>query len=170
MIGCRCPDEEVAMAALTLDEVIAIKNAHEHELFAKPNVHGVGVGSRFVGGEMTDEFAIFVYVTKKSEAPGPDRIPDMIEGVSVVVVEEPRATLYVDAVSRTQSERLRFSPTEEQRPLFGGISVGPCRLDISGTLGLIMSDGAAPYALSCHHVLYGLDKKGKIGDTVTQPG
>ena len=167
------------MAEKTLDEVIAIKNAHEAELLAKPNVHGVGVGSRRVGGVITDDFAIFVYVTKKSDQPGPDRIPDTIDGVSVEVVEEPRMELHVEAFRATEAETkeqvLNFEPTDEQRPVFGGISIGPCRFVdgnkvTAGTLGLIVRGQGRDLALSNFHVLYSDDGQGKQGDSVTQPG
>lgn len=64
-------------------------------------------------------------------------------------------------------------PTDEVRPLVGGLSVGTDPPSRTGTLGGILSDGHKRFALSCAHVL---DTKGaattqpSAGDSATQVG
>lgn len=72
------------------EHVKAVKQAHERELMQKPNVIGVGVGLRQVGGAQTDTLAVVVLVEHK--LPGiqiapKDLIPAEIEGVPVDVQE-----------------------------------------------------------------------------------
>ncbi|MBE9472041.1 MAG: hypothetical protein IMY75_08060 [Chloroflexi bacterium] len=81
---------------LDLEQVRAVKTAHEADLMRKANVVGVGIGLRQQGGRPTGELAIVVSVTRKVSlsqlAPGDviprelDRIP-----VDVQVVGELRA-------------------------------------------------------------------------------
>ena len=79
-----------------LEQVRAVKTAHEADLMRKANVVGVGIGLRQQGGKPTGGLAIVVSVTRKVHlsqlAPGDviprelDRIP-----VDVQVVGELRA-------------------------------------------------------------------------------
>lgn len=81
---------------LDLEQVRAVKTAHEADLMRKANVVGVGIGLRQQGGKPTGVLAIVVSVTRKVHlsqlAPGDviprelDRIP-----VDVQVVGELRA-------------------------------------------------------------------------------
>jgi L-asparaginase II len=71
-----------------VEQVRAVKVAHEKHLMAKANVVGVGVGLRQRDGKFTDEVCIVVSVRKKvpSEQLSPDdRIPTQIDGVPVDV-------------------------------------------------------------------------------------
>jgi tartrate dehydratase alpha subunit/fumarate hydratase class I-like protein len=68
----------------------AVKRAHEEELLQKPNVVGVGVGLRQLGGEITDTVAVVVMVRRKhprAKLVTEDLIPVEIEGVPVDVQE-----------------------------------------------------------------------------------
>ena len=72
------------------ERVKAVKHAHEHELMQKPNVIGVGVGLRQIGGQQTDELAVVVLVTHKLpsiQLAPEDTIPAQIEGVPIDVQE-----------------------------------------------------------------------------------
>lgn len=70
--------------------ILEVKKAHEEELLAKPNVVGVGVGFRRVGGEATHTPALVVMVSQKLPPAllnPEDRIPSWIEGIPVDVQE-----------------------------------------------------------------------------------
>lgn len=81
---------------LDLEQVRAVKTAHEADLMRKANVVGVGIGLRQQGGRPTGELAIVVSVTRKVSlsqlAPG-DVIPRELGRipVDVQVVGELRA-------------------------------------------------------------------------------
>jgi hypothetical protein len=72
------------------DRVLAVKNQYENELMDKPNVVGVGIGFRKVGGIQTNTLSLVVMVTQKipqSQLDPTDQIPAVIEGVPVDVQE-----------------------------------------------------------------------------------
>jgi len=72
------------------EQAKAVKQAHEQELLAKPNVVGVGVGLRQQQGKFTDDVAIVVMVSQKKPSPQlkqEDVIPAEIDGVPVDVQE-----------------------------------------------------------------------------------
>jgi hypothetical protein len=72
------------------ERVRSIKQAHEHELMSIPNVTGVGVGYRRVGGRPTDQPAIIVSVRHKlapDELDASEMIPHELDGVPVDVQE-----------------------------------------------------------------------------------
>lgn len=71
-------------------EVLMVKESHESELMGKSNVVGVGVGLRKAAGQLTDEIAVVVMVSKKvdEDALDPnDRIPHLLDSVPVDVQE-----------------------------------------------------------------------------------
>ena len=75
---------------VTLDWVRQVKAKHEGMLLSKRNVVGVGIGFREKGGQMTDEMALIVSVTKKlpaGELSAADQIPTEIEDVPIDVKE-----------------------------------------------------------------------------------
>jgi len=79
------------------ERVLAVKRAHEHELLAKPNVVGVGVGYRQTGGQPTGTLALVVMVTQKlppSLLAPEDQIPVWIEDVPVDVQEVGEITAF----------------------------------------------------------------------------
>lgn len=73
-----------------------VKQIHERDLLAKPNVVGVGIGFRERDGQRTEEPAIVVSVTRKMPSALLDKddlIPAELDGVPVDVrgIGEPRA-------------------------------------------------------------------------------
>jgi hypothetical protein len=71
-----------------VEQLKAIKAAHESELMNKANVVGVAVGLRQRRGALTSEPAIVVSVTHKvpsSELASEDVIPSTLDGVPVDV-------------------------------------------------------------------------------------
>ena len=69
---------------------LRVKDEHESDLLAKPNVLGLGVGFRHRGGERLDEITIVVMVRRKvpsAQLAPADRIPSEIDGVPVDVHE-----------------------------------------------------------------------------------
>lgn len=74
----------------TLDWIRRVKEKYETLLLSKKNVIGVGIGFREKDGQMTDQMALIVSVSKKlsmSEVSAADFIPIKIEGVPVDVKE-----------------------------------------------------------------------------------
>ena len=72
-----------------MEKALAVKRRHERLLLKFPNVVGVGIGYKQVGGQPTDEIAIVVSVSRKVPAaqlrPG-QGVPYRLEGVPVDVV------------------------------------------------------------------------------------
>jgi hypothetical protein len=67
-----------------------VKEAYGEELMALPNVVGLGIGLRHVGGEPTGEVALVVLVSRKLPAANLEEnaiLPQEIEGVPVDVQE-----------------------------------------------------------------------------------
>lgn len=74
----------------TLDWIRRVKEKYEASLLSKKNVIGIGIGFREKDGQMTDQMALIVSVSKKlstSEVSAADFIPIEIEGVPVDVKE-----------------------------------------------------------------------------------
>jgi hypothetical protein len=145
--------------------VSKVKEAVAESLMARPNVTGVGVGYRFVGGRRTDQVCLRVYVRKKlpkSELRPEELLPESIDGVPVDVIEADFATL------AGEENRRRHSP------LLGGISAGGFVrgvFETTGTLGVLVFDLrlGEGVILSNWHVLCG--RLGcATGDPVVQPG
>lgn len=68
----------------------AVRDAHEQDLMAKPNVVGVGVGLRQQGGHITNTVVVVVMVrhkVKPQDLSPDDLIPPEIDGVPVDVQE-----------------------------------------------------------------------------------
>jgi len=75
---------------VTLNRIRQLKGKHEASLMSKKNVVGVGIGFREKGGQVTDQMALIVSVTKKlpgGKVSAADLIPIEIEGVPVDVKE-----------------------------------------------------------------------------------
>ncbi|MFZ1397435.1 MAG: hypothetical protein WAS33_11080 [Candidatus Promineifilaceae bacterium] len=78
---------------MDIQQIQAVKEAHEAELLAKPNVVGVGIGFRQQRQTRTDEVVLVVLVEKKvprAQLAPEDIIPGLIEGVPVDVQESGR--------------------------------------------------------------------------------
>ncbi len=100
------------------DRVREIKRAVQERLLALPGVHAVGVGSKIVDGQPTDELAIMVFVVSKkpaSELTADELIPEEIDGV--------KTDVYESGVFR----RLADDTTKYRDPLIAG-----CRITAGG--------------------------------------
>lgn len=72
------------------ERVRAVKDAYGDQLMSLPNVVGLGIGLRHVGGEPTGEVALVVLVTRKLPEVQLEEggiLPQEIEGVPVDVQE-----------------------------------------------------------------------------------
>ena len=73
-----------------VERIKAVKMVREKELLAKANVIGVGVGLRRRDGELLDEPALIVLVSKKmprAQLAEKDFVPNELDGVPVDVQE-----------------------------------------------------------------------------------
>src|SRR3974390_3146381 len=68
-------------------EARRVKEEVEPELLRRPEVTGVDVGYKDVGGLTTDIVAIRVYVARKQDVPPEEAIPKMFQRVPTDVVE-----------------------------------------------------------------------------------
>jgi hypothetical protein len=83
-------EAEASNLKAATQRALAVKQAHEQELLSKPNVVGVGVGFRQVGGQATNTVCVVVLVKQKvadAQLDPQDRIPAQIEDVAVDVQE-----------------------------------------------------------------------------------
>jgi hypothetical protein len=147
-----------------------IKIKNRLKLMEFPNVQGVGVGFKRVGGEFIDEMAVRVYVKKKiplETLKNNQQIPEKIGEVPTDVIQI--GTL------RMQAHTFRARPAQ------GGDSVGDCYWPplgwyTAGTLGGVFIDNTdgSEVILSNNHVLAGSDDVtiniANVGDDVVQPG
>lgn len=146
-----------------------IKERHGSRLMDYPNVTGVGVGLRVVGGERRDEACVRVYVRRKlsaEELEDDELLPASLEGVPVDVVEGEFDRMQHGVGPLPLAER-----TARQFPFLPpGVSVGGLRVT-AGTLGAAAYDAATgtQLALSNWHVLCG-HPDCTPGETIVQPG
>lgn len=145
----------------------AVAHKYKKRLRELPNVNGVGVGYKHVGGRATDRLSIVVFVRQKVELQAlsvGEMVPDELDGLATDVVE-------VGDLQFLMSNRR----TARWRPAPGGVSVGHYRIT-AGTLGAIVFDRAtgSPLILSNNHVLAnatnGSDGRAALGDAILQPG
>lgn len=139
-----------------------VKNAVASQLMTMPNVTGVGVGYKVVGGRRTDVIAIRVYVAKKlpKAALRPEEVlPESLQGVPVDVIE---STFHIHQGEDNQALH---------NPLVGGISIGNFILGGSGTLTVSVfdNDTKEDMILSNWHVLCGRFDCA-VGEEIIQPG
>lgn len=135
-------------------------------------VRAVGIGSKLVGGEPTDQVSLQVLVAVKrplAELSAEEVIPAEVAGLPTDVIEV--GDLYIDAEPNTK-ECLK-EDTSNGRPLEGGIQIEPLHGwtdTATGTLGCFAktTDTNQVVMLSNAHVL--ADKDGHVGDRVGQPG
>jgi hypothetical protein len=145
---------------------VRLKETSAEQLQGYPNVTGVGVGFKEVGGRRTDTVAVRVYVARKvprEELADEDVLPDQIDGVPVDVIE---AQFHVHGGPLAATDhRTRFNP------LIGGISIGNVVLGGSGTLGGSVFDNRIQedMILSNWHVLCGRADCA-VGESIIQPG
>ena len=143
-------------------------------LLALPQVIGVGLGFKEVGGIKTGQEAIMILVKRKLPAAQlvkQQLIPKMINGVVTDVIEVGEMEAYsgVNPVVTLQST------TSRMRPAAPGVSIGHYRTT-AGTFGAVVYDRNSGQALilSNNHILAnssnGRDLRAKIGDSILQPG
>ena len=145
-----------------LRRVRDVKARNASRLKAYPNVIGVGIGYRVVGGKRTEEICIRVYVREKKtrrNLRSEDILPEEVEGVRVDVIE---GTFNIHSVADHQ---------RRHNPLVGGISIGNIVLGGSGTLGVSVFDNISreDMILSNWHVLCGRHDCA-IQEAIIQPG
>lgn len=130
-------------------------------LGSRPDVTGIDIGPKYVGGKSTRQQVVRVHVVEKRRGKRltrSERVPDNFLGVPTDVL----AAEYHQHSGGFQFPSGRFDPI---RP---GISVGNPRAK-AGTLGLVVFDEetGAPCILSAYHVLAG--QHAAENDPITQP-
>jgi hypothetical protein len=143
-------------------KLVAVRDAHEQELMSKPGVIGTGIGFKRVKGEYTDTLAIVVYVAEKKAVPAADEIPPVLDGYPTDVIAIGGIHLGPPAAEAAPGG-------VKTRPLVGGVSIGSCRLEDTGTLGMIVEKQGRHYALTNFHVVC-VDNNWAPGNAVRQPG
>ncbi|MGD8807929.1 MAG: hypothetical protein PVH65_18915, partial [Chloroflexota bacterium] len=143
-----------------MDDVKAVKQQYQQELMGKPNVVGVGVGYKVVGGQKTDTLCVIVFVRQKVAAQSlaaEEVIPAQIEGVATDVIES--GPIYAQQAN-----------TDKFRPAPGGVSIGHYQIT-AGTLGVVVRDKNTNerLILSNNHVLAN-SNDASPGDPIIQPG
>ncbi|WP_156374208.1 hypothetical protein [Cellulomonas sp. Leaf334] len=150
-----------------LDGIRRVKQYVEDDLLSIPGITGVSVGYKYVNNRKTEQIAIRVYVEQKRDVPESERIPSSFDVVPTDVIERRFLPL-----SLAEAAPMLFAAEDVNRyePLTGGISIGPCRDPLAGTLGMIVSDVATgqAMALSNFHVL-AVDNGFTVGDNIVQP-
>ena len=128
-----------------------------------PNVLGMAIGQRIVGGEVTGVPALVVYVARKLPAwllPSARELPRRIPADG--------GWVEVDVVETGSISTLAF--TARERPAPSGISIGHSA-STGGTLGCLVVDetDGSLCILSNNHVLAN-ENAAAIGDAILQPG
>jgi hypothetical protein len=129
-------------------EVIAAKEDVAEELLSRPGVTGVGVGFREVGGKLTDETVIRVYVEAKrppEDVPPSLLIPSEINGHRTDVIETTFSLAGSAAADTAPADADAGFPYDSRmRPLFPGLQIqraGPA----TGTCGLFVRYQPPPH-------------------------
>jgi hypothetical protein len=155
----------------SVDELIAIKQQVEAQYLGRPGVTGIDVGYKVVGGQRTDEVAIRVHVSRKTDdVPTDERVPANIDGAVTDVLERK----YEPQVASVELDVSLQADTTHYATLQGGISMGPSRaiggFVFAGTLGAIVIDKATNQhaALTNFHVAC-VDSTWSVGDRMVQP-
>ena len=137
-----------------------VKEANEEKILALPNVLGVGIGYKEIGGKETTELCIKVYVEKK--------LPQKELSAEEIVAET------VDKIKTDVQEvgLIEALPYKNRiRPARPGYSIGHYKIT-AGTFGCLVRDTCYPcriHILSNNHVLAN-SNVANIGDPILQPG
>jgi hypothetical protein len=141
-----------------IKDAITVKQQYLDNLFAKPNVVGIGIGFKVAGGVVTRELAITISVSKKvasAQLAAGDIIPKLLGSVKTDVIETGIFKAFQD-------------PKLKMRPARPGVSIGHYSIT-AGTLGCLVKRGNDVLILSNNHVLAD-SNNGKLGDAIWQPG
>jgi hypothetical protein len=177
--------EQNAASFATFQEV---QSDRQDELLALPNVVGVGISHKYVGGEDTGDPAIAVFVSQKLPKDmlrKDERIPASLNSLKTDVIETGVIQAGVDSLLEagpalgTREERRQEAEIEllraRVRPVEGGYSVGHYQIT-AGTYATAVIDATAfpgvpqrYYVLSNNHVLAN-SNDARIGDPILQPG
>lgn len=148
-----------------MDRHFRVLSKAKKDLLRLPNVVGVGVGHKMVGGESTGRVSLVVFVEKKVPAARMARghvVPMKIGDVETDVIEIGRV-------------RLLGERTRRVRPAQPGVSIGHYKIS-AGTFGAVVKDKNTKekLILSNNHILAnatnGRDGRSRVGDPVLQPG
>jgi len=130
--------------------IVATKKAWEDRLLANPNVTGVDIDHKMVGGQYVDAPCIVVYVARKGLFAESERIPATLDGVRTDVVEA--SFQHVPGAGGAYDSG-RYNPCK------GGAMISPMRDATNyGTLGCLVTDklnGDRKCWLGCYHVICG---------------
>jgi len=136
---------------------------------SRPNIVGMHVGYKQVGGEETDQLAVIVHVVDKKAptALGPDdfAVPKTVE---LHVVEEGRirsVAVPTDVIG-TGVARTQAALDAKKRPCPGGFQIQGDGIAAVGTLGVNIVWGGRYRLLTNNHVI---SENGNIDATVYQP-
>jgi hypothetical protein len=161
------------------DEEFAAARGRAAELLAQlPGVHAIGVGSKEVGGAMTGEPAIKVFVIRKlpvEEIPEAERIPGTIGGIRTDVVET--GQVHLTAAPPPGANRPADSDEGDDgrhRSLIGGSQISMDGSEHVGTMGCFVwntANQAQVWGLTCYHVVSPPDIAAPVAGTtdVGQP-
>jgi hypothetical protein len=172
----------------SLVNFLEVQNERQDELFTLPNVVGVGLVTKQVGGEDTGEPALGVFVSQKLPKDmlrKDQRIPGSLNNLKTDVVETGviqagvESLLESPSMVATREERRQEAEIEllraRIRPVEGGYSVGHYQIT-AGTYATAVIDATAfpgvpqrYYVLSNNHVLAN-SNNARIGDPILQPG
>lgn len=140
--------------------VLHSKEQHKQDLMNLPNVVGVGVGYRTIGGQKTDELSLKVLVVHKLPRAAltiAAMVPKRVDSVETDVIE-------------VGELRAQQTPRDRWRPAPPGVSMGHYQIT-TGTFGAVVRDRAsgAQLILSNNHVLAN-SNEASPGDPILQPG
>lgn len=124
-------------------EIHRALNQHRVDLLSRPGVTGTGIGIKQVGGLLTDDVSLAVFVRQKGPVPQAELIPKTLAGVETDVVQA--------------DFRAMFFGNTYENPLLGGLKISNFRngLTYVGTLGALVKDGSGRYGLTNFHVIPG---------------
>jgi hypothetical protein len=143
------PEEPMAVPQDASDAAAALRDQLDT---VAPGKYTVGVGLKQIGGQFTDQVALFVYVQEKrpaGEVPEAEFVPPEFGGFPTDVVEA-RPTL-IDDETRYDPLRGGIQISREYNAVTDGIFAPP-----TGTLGAIVRSrqtGNPPQLLTCAHVV-----------------
>ena len=167
-----------------LARVHEVKEAHEAELLALPNVVGVGVGYKVTNDEITDTIALMVYVRRKyapkslrkSETVPTElsavtsvEVPPLADGKGVTTEATGGGSVVTDVKEVGEIQALAYNA--RVRPAIPSYSLGHHAVT-AGTFGCLVRDACAPcrtYILSNNHVIAN-SNAASPGDPILQPG